>query len=272
MKSTLALLSALLGASLGSQCGQTPVEPEFIVGGDEAKAFSWPWQVAMFQHILFFNTFECGASVIGPNHLLTAGHCVYGSTNSPKGFLFRAGVFNKGSTSVAMEEKLMAKAIHLHPDYNHQSHENDVAVIELATPIQFNEHVQPVCLACNESLPAGTLVTVTGWGAKYSGALTLPRYLRQVQVPIISDAECAKDYGQAFEASSMLCAGVKGEDSCQGDSGGPLVYKAGPGGPWVQHGVVSWGDGCARAGKPGIYSRVAALIPFIQSVSGIGCV
>merc|ERR1719412_2779610 len=61
----------------------------------------------------------------------------------------------------------------------------------------------------------------------------------------------------------MICAGgVEGEDSCQGDSGGPLTYKSG-----TQHvliGDVSYGDGCAQAGKYGVYGRISFFREWIE--------
>lgn len=66
-------------------------------------------------------------------------------------------------------------------------------------------------------------------------------------------------------SSSMFCAGVSGggKDSCQGDSGGPIVIKKS--GQDVQVGVVSWGDGCGRPGKPGVYARVSVAEDWIKS-------
>ncbi len=100
---------------------------------------------------------------------------------------------------------------------------------------------------------AGTVGTVLGWGrTSENGALS--KGLRRADLPVTSDNSCALAYPMAFNARSMFCAGyAKGEvDSCQGDSGGPFVVA----GKLV--GIVSYGEGCARPGRPGIYTRVSA--------------
>lgn len=66
----------------------------------------------------------------------------------------------------------------------------------------------------------------------------------------------------------MLCAGIAnegGKDACQGDSGGPLINTL----TGEQVGVVSWGNGCAEAAYPGIYSNVASGLDWIKTVTGI---
>lgn len=112
---------------------------------------------------------------------------------------------------------------------------------------------------------------VTGWGAIREGGPTSDT-LQEVQVPIMSNSECRKSkYGERRITDNMLCAGYKdgGKDSCQGDSGGPLHV--------VQHGqhqlagVVSWGEGCAKGGYPGVYARVNRYGTWIRSLTKKAC-
>jgi trypsin len=81
-------------------------------------------------------------------------------------------------------------------------------------------------------------------------------------VPVVSRATCRNNYSAAGITDRMFCAGLSagGKDSCQGDSGGPIVNSN-----KVLIGIVSFGDGCALPGKPGVYSRVGALSSFITS-------
>lgn len=83
--------------------------------------------------------------------------------------------------------------------------------------------------------------------------------MQSVEIPIVDRNECNEDY-EGDITPDMICAGVPegGKDSCQGDSGGPVVLN----GNLV--GIVSWGDGCARAGYPGVYTNVAYFLDWIN--------
>ena len=100
----------------------------------------------------------------------------------------------------------------------------------------------------------GTLETIAGWGATSEGGST-PSTLQEAQVPITTDAYCGDAYSD-FSAQTMICAGYPqgGVDTCQGDSGGPMFGSAS--GVRRVVGATSFGEGCARPGKPGVYARV----------------
>ena len=89
--------------------------------------------------------------------------------------------------------------------------------------------------------------------------------LQYVRVPAISNAACNNAYGGSIK-QSMICAGYPGEggkDACQGDSGGPLVCNKD--GKAIIAGVVSWGNGCALQGYPGVYSRTTHVLNWIKA-------
>lgn len=158
-------------------------------------------------------------------------------------------------------------------DAGDAGNENDVALIRLATPAMLNDRVQtvPLMTASQEQqfLTPGTMATITGWGDTIPGTGNGSAVLKQVTLPIVSDAAC-RDAGYPSITSRMFCAGglpQGGQDTCQGDSGGPLVVQ-GPSG-WVQAGVVSFGSGCAEPGVPGVYARVSSYIDWIDGhISG----
>jgi len=127
--------------------------------------------------------------------------------------------------------------------------------------------VAPIDLG-TDLIKSDSVVTVSGWGALSANSINylMPNLLRKVDIPVVSNKVCAEAYGDGSIADSMLCAGFDqgGMDSCQGDSGGPLFTSN----PFTLVGIVSWGYGCAEAGYPGVYTRVADFIEFIESVTG----
>ncbi|KAM9457784.1 tryptase-like [Clarias gariepinus] len=154
-----------------------------------------------------------------------------------------------------------------HPAYNSDSHDNDIALVQLSSSVNFSDYIMPVCLAASSSsFPVGTNVWVTGWGNTSStGSLPPPKTLQEVQIPIVSNYDCISAYKLPLITDNMICAGQKGKDSCQGDSGGPMVLKQNN--TWVQAGIVSFGSdkGCALPNITGVYTRVSKYQAWINS-------
>jgi secreted trypsin-like serine protease len=99
---------------------------------------------------------------------------------------------------------------------------------------------------------------ILGWGRTAADGQP-SRYLMQATVSVTSDEDCTKAYS-SYKPDAMVCAGVPqgGVDSCQGDSGGPLIVNG------RLAGITSWGEGCAAAGKPGVYTRLASYLDVVQ--------
>ncbi|KAE8631042.1 hypothetical protein XENTR_v10001054, partial [Xenopus tropicalis] len=231
-----------------------------IVGGTNAVLGSWPWQAALVSNYL------CGASLISNTWLVTAAHCIV--TNDPNSYTVRLGTLYWYSTI----NRFKLQQIIIHENYTSATMGYDIALLKLATPVTFTSYIQSVCLPeASSSFPDNSSCYITGWGTlSYGGSVS--NILQEAQVEIISTKLCSSSlmYGSTIKPS-MLCAGyVNGNiDSCQGDSGGPLVYRNSSDSSWYLVGIISFGDGCAQAYRPGVYARVTYLRNWIKEKTGI---
>ncbi len=237
-----------------------------IVGGTEATANEFPWQILLTYSGL--NAY-CGGSIIHETWILTAAHCVYGT--SPAALTVVAGIHDRTSDSAnPYLQRRSIKSITIHPSYNDSTLDYDIALIELQSAMTLTTQVVPIQLASSSDSRLynnGTLLTVSGWGhIAYGGSAAIK--LRKVNVPVVSSITCNSAYGSITDR--MFCAGnvaSGGIDSCQGDSGGPIFVN--DNGTYKLTGIVSSGNGCAWPGYPGIYTHVVNLRPWIESIAPI---
>ncbi|XP_013391987.1 tolloid-like protein 2 isoform X2 [Lingula anatina] len=235
-----------------------------IVGGEEVSLHSWPWMVSLFSYEGGYHV--CGGSLIAPDWILTAAHCVDGDLSTPSYWRVVVGEHDTEEVegSPLNVQVRTVKEIFSHEGYDGGSLDNDIALMKLDRPVTYSPERSPVCLPePGDAVVAGTTCYVTGWG-KLGEQEGSPSILQEVQVPVVARADC--NAANAYDGeitSNMICAGVQGggKDSCQGDSGGPLVCNEN--GKWKQFGVVSWGRGCARAGLPGVYADVTKYLTWI---------
>ncbi|XP_053752828.1 transmembrane protease serine 9 isoform X1 [Panthera pardus] len=229
-----------------------------IVGGVEASPGEFPWQVSLRENKEHF----CGAAVVGARWLVSAAHCFSGFQD-PAEWVAYAGTTHLSGAEASTVRVRVAR-ITPHPLYNPDTADFDVAVLELDGPLAFGRHVQPVCLpAATHVFPPRRKCLISGWGYLKEDFLVKPETLQKATVELLDQGLCASLYGHSL-TDRMLCAGyLDGKvDSCQGDSGGPLVCEE-PSGRFFLAGIVSWGIGCAEAGRPGVYARVTRLRDWI---------
>uniref|UniRef100_A0A8C7X4C9 Peptidase S1 domain-containing protein n=1 Tax=Oryzias sinensis TaxID=183150 RepID=A0A8C7X4C9_9TELE len=233
-----------------SDCGLANLNTR-IVGGQDAPAGFWPWQVSLQTSSHF-----CGGSLINNQWVLTAAHCF----KSASGVNVVLGLQTLQGSNPNSVSRTVTSLI-VHPDYNSVTADNDIALLQLSSPVTFNNYITPVCLpSTGSSFYSGVNTWVTGWVS-----LPAPQNLQEVQVPIVGNRQCKCSYGASSITDNMVCAGLLegGKDSCQGDSGGPLVIKQNN--RWIQAGVVSFGKDCALPNYPGVYTRVSQYQTWINT-------
>ncbi|XP_043937025.1 suppressor of tumorigenicity 14 protein [Protopterus annectens] len=249
-------------------CGTRPYKQSRIVGGQNAEVGEWPWQVSL--HVIG-SGHTCGASVISNVWLVCASHCFQDEPNfrysDPKNWIAYLGLHNQNSPG-SLTRKHDIDRIITHENYNPDTFDFDIALLKLKLPVEFNNVIRPICLPdASHIFLAGQTAWVTGWGALKEGGAGAT-ILQKAEVRIINDTVCNSLMPNQL-TSRMMCAGfiTGGIDACQGDSGGPLSSLENNNLMFLA-GVVSWGDGCARRNKPGIYTRVTKLRQWIKDKTG----
>ncbi|XP_058066271.1 serine protease nudel [Anopheles bellator] len=240
------------------------VESVRIVGGSNADPEAYPFIVGIFRD----GKYHCGASIYNEHWIISAAHCC--DHFHRHHYEVRSGMLRKRSFAPQVQVTHVTHMI-VHHAYSSTLMANDIALMRVETPFHYNRWVRPICLPEKHRTTGdrdwiwgpkpGTVCTAIGWGAlrEQGGA---PDHLKQVSVPILAVCKHKND-----RDSLQICAADEdgGHDACQGDSGGPFVCQS-RSNPyeWFLAGVVSHGEGCARAHEPGVYTRVALFNEWIE--------
>mmetsp|Transcript_1240 Transcript_1240/g.1848 ORF Transcript_1240/g.1848 Transcript_1240/m.1848 type:complete len:455 (-) Transcript_1240:392-1756(-) len=214
------------------------------------------------------NAQYCGGTLITSRIVLTAAHCMSDDqVDLYEVIVNMYDVTNKtGVESITLNRGVRGEDIIIHPNYDEDTIENDVALMILPhevtgiTYAKLNEDASQV----------GDVLRVIGWGSTSSGG-ELSEILLEAEVDYVTNEQCNKAYSEDDEepvTDGMMCAARDGIDTCQGDSGGPMMLASDEGeGDPIQVGITSWGYGCAKPNFPGVYTRVSYYADWIKETA-----
>ncbi|XP_077423124.1 coagulation factor X [Vanacampus margaritifer] len=230
-----------------------------IVNGENCPPGECPWQALLLdENDIGF----CGGTILNEFIILTAAHCM----NHTSFISVRLGEFDL-SVNEGNEATYYLETALTHKLYRRDTFHNDIALLKLASPIKFSRYILPACLPEPEFAERVLMKQqdgmVSGFG-RLGQNLPTSKTLQRLAVPYVSQQTCKES--SSFRISAhMFCAGYdkKAMDSCRGDSGGPHVtpYKH----THFITGIVSWGEGCAKEGKYGVYTQVSKFNKWIRS-------
>uniref|UniRef100_A0A8D2LTI8 Acrosin n=1 Tax=Varanus komodoensis TaxID=61221 RepID=A0A8D2LTI8_VARKO len=244
-------------------CGRHPLVPGpgssvRVVGGIDAHPGAWPWIVSLQLPTITGHKHTCGGS------LITARPS---KANLPH---WRAVLGASKLSSLGSEVHVRyIKQVVVQEDYQPGVELNDIALMELDQPVMCSSYIQPACLPDSTvRVPALAVCYISGWGAsREHGRPQATDIMQEARVNRFPVAQCNSSgwYGGAIR-EHQLCAGYEegGVDSCQGDSGGPLMCREEASQPYWVVGVTSWGQGCGRAHRPGVYTATQSFYAWMK--------
>lgn len=243
-----------------------------IVGGTDAMKGAYPWQVMFWD---YKRRAFCGGALLNERWIATAAHCFDSrSINNSSVPPVEVRLGRHDQTAVDEDTQFVTKIAEIikHPEFSRETFDNDIALVRVTDHIPLSDYILPICLARDVNSIEETFFrsrslvmgVVTGWGLLKEGGLQ-PRFMQEVRLPIVNQEQC-KASTPFTVSQNMFCAGYAQEivgDACKGDSGGPFLgYHENR---WYLLGIVSWGEGCGRAGKYGFYTKVNNYLDWIRA-------
>ncbi|XP_009702103.1 PREDICTED: coagulation factor X-like [Cariama cristata] len=219
-----------------------------------------PWQAVLTDGN---DEWFCAGTILNEYFILSAAHCI----NHSKVLQVLVGMVDKEKEEPSRAMHRVEKVI-AHAEFDAETFNNDIALLKLEEPITFSEDVVPACLPeedfANDVLMSQAFGIVSGFGVMFEHTEPVKR-MKVLQIPYVDRDTCKLALRNAV-TENMFCAGYDkdGKDVCQGDGGGPHVTRYN--GTYFVTGIISWGEGCGKPGKYGVYTNLSKLLPWVRSV------
>ena len=259
MKKRQLLLSALCLYGMNTHTAVASDINPTVVGGIETPAYSRPYQVALLMN----GRQGCGGTLIDPNWVLTAAHCLDSASTSNL-------TVRVGAHSISRNDGVTLRVSQI---INHERWNGangirsgyDIAVLRLASPApsQYKPARLPTADIEAQYASPGDYVTVSGWGLT-SNRGRPSDVLREADLPVITNSSCSAQLRFNLPGSVVCGGGEGGRSACNGDSGGPYAVRVGN--DFYSIGTVSWGQGCQGATA---FTRTTSYLNWIQQKTGI---
>ncbi|XP_044253500.1 brachyurin-like [Tribolium madens] len=254
-----ALIMSLVFFSEGKICPKNEIE---VINGNDAQKGQFPWQVELMLETTENDSIFCSGAFISNNWVLTSASCI----NKVKRMTVIYGTNDLGNNA----NTIKTKSHIVHEDFDNNTQQNDVGLVELESRVIFDETTKAICLS-EDVIGDGVNVTIAGWGHSNNDNINITPILQYVNVSTIKNTECAEVFGRDIVTSTVLCThdSSLAKGPCINDGGAPLIINADTDPKHV--GIFSFiGENGCEKNFPAGYTRTASYLDWIKNKTGVG--